>query len=270
MLDKLISLYETYQDQVLNIVFAFVILIIGLWVIKIILKAIDRIMRRQKWEPSLTGFLHSLLGATLKILLIITVLDRLGVQMTSFIAIIGAAGLAVGLALQGSLANFAGGVLLLIFKPFRVGDFIEAQGYSGIVKSIQIFNTIVTTPDNKTVIIPNGAISNGSITNYSTENTRRVDLLFGIDYGDDIASARSVLQQVVKADARILQNPASTIAVSELGDSSVNLVLRVWVKTADYWDVYFNMQEKVKLAFDAHDLHFPFPQTDIHLKTKPE
>ena len=189
----------------------------------------------------------------------------LGVEMTSFIAILGAAGLAVGMALSGTLQNFAGGVMLLIFKPFKVGDFIEAQGYAGVVKEIQIFNTIITTGDNKTIIIPNGGLSTSSMVNYSTMPTRRVDWTFGIGYGDDVDKAKEVLKKLLSEDARILKDPEPFIAVSELADSSVNFVVRAWVNGADYWGVFFDMNEKVYKTFDKEGLNIPYPQMDVHI-----
>jgi small conductance mechanosensitive channel len=192
----------------------------------------------------------------------------LGVETTSFVAILGGAGLAVGLALQGSLANFAGGVLILIFKPFKVGDFIEAQGHSGTVKEIALFNTILNTPDKKTVIIPNGAVSNGSITNYSAEEMRRVDFLFGIGYEDDLKKAKDIIWDELKKDDRILSEPESLVVISELADSSVNITVRVWCKTEHYWPIYFNIIENVKLAFDAASISIPFPQQELHVRMK--
>ena len=189
----------------------------------------------------------------------------LGIQMTSFIAILGAAGLAVGLALQGSLANFAGGVLILLFKPFKVGDFIDAVGFSGTVKEIQVFSTKMTTPDNKTIIIPNGNLANSSMTNYSTQTQRRVDFVFGIGYNDDIKKAKSVINELIYKDERILKDPEPLVVVSELGDSSVNLTVRVWSKSADYWGIFFDMQESVKLKFDEQGISIPYPQQDVHL-----
>jgi small conductance mechanosensitive channel len=188
-----------------------------------------------------------------------------GVAMTSFIAVLGAAGLAVGMALSGTLQNFAGGVMILIFKPFKVGDFIEAQGYAGSVREIQIFNTILKTPDNKTIIIPNGGLSTGSMVNYSAEETRRVDFTFGIGYNDNIDQAKGILSKLIENDTRILKDPAPFIAVSELADSSVNLVVRVWARTADYWGVFFDMTEAVKKTFDNEGVEIPFPQTTLHL-----
>lgn len=199
------------------------------------------------------------------IFVVIAALGQLGIQTASFVAIVGAAGLAIGLALQGSLANFAAGVLILIFRPFKVGDFVEVAGVSGAVQNIQIFTTELHTPDNKKVIVPNGGVISGNITNYSANNTRRVDLVFGIGYSEDIDVAKTLLQTVLAAEPKVLQDPAPTIGVVELADSSVNLVCRPWVNTADYWDVYFNVTEAVKKALDAGGISIPFPQRDLHL-----
>jgi small conductance mechanosensitive channel len=244
---------------------AIVTLIIGLWIIKFLVRIADKGMKRADLDVSLQRFLSSFIGIILKVLLLISVASMVGIATTSFIAILGAAGLAVGLALQGSLANFAGGVLILLFKPFKVGDFIDAQGYMGTVHAIQIFITVLKTPDNKTVIIPNGPLSNGSLTNFSTEPQRRVDMSFGIGYEDDIAKAKEVLNRLVAEESRIIQEPAPQIMVGELGDSSVNFNVRVWCNAADYWGIYFDMQEKVKYAFDKDGISIPFPQRDVHL-----
>lgn len=248
-----------------KIVYAVLTLIIGLWIVKAITNGFAKVMDRRGVDPSLRPFLKSLIGTLLKIMLVITVMTMLGIEMTSFIAILGAAGLAVGMALSGTLQNFAGGVMLLIFKPFKVGDFVEAQGYAGVIKEIQIFNTIMTTGDNKTIIIPNGGLSNGAMTNFSTQATRRVDMSFGIGYGDDIKKAKEVLTSIMAADERIFKDPAAFIAVSELADSSVNFVVRAWVNSADYWGVFFDMQETVKITFDKEGISIPFPQRDIHV-----
>jgi len=248
-----------------KIAYAIITLIIGLWIVKAITKGLSRVMDSRNIDASLKPFLLSLISTLLKIMVVITVMTMLGIEMTSFIAILGAAGLAVGMALSGTLQNFAGGVMLLIFKPFKVGDFVEAQGFAGVIKEIQIFNTIMTTGDNKTIIIPNGGLSNGAMTNYSTQATRRVDMTFGIGYGDDIKKAKEVLASIVAADDRILKDPAAFIAVSELADSSVNFVVRAWVNSADYWGVFFDMQETVKITFDKEGLSIPFPQRDIHV-----
>jgi small conductance mechanosensitive channel len=262
------QLYNFALDFGPKLLGAVITLIIGLWIIKFIVKIANKGMKRANLDLSLQRFLSSFIGVILKILLFISVASMIGIATTSFIAILGAAGLAVGLALQGSLANFAGGVLILLFKPFKVGDFIDAQGYMGTVHSIQIFTTVLKTPDNKTIIIPNGPLSNGSLTNFSTEPQRRVDMSFGIGYDDDIAKAKEVLNRLVTEESRILKEPALQIVVGELGDSSVNFNVRVWCKAADYWGIYFDMQEKVKYAFDKEGISIPFPQRDIHLYQK--
>jgi len=243
-----------------------IVLIIGWWIVGILTKISKSGMKRAKIDESLRHFLASLIGMSLKVLLVITVASMLGIEMTSFVAILAAAGFAIGLALQGSLSNFAGGVLILLFKPFKVGDVIETSGVTGKVKEIQIFNTILNTPDNKKVIMPNGAVSNGTITNFTTEGTRRCDMTFGIGYDDDIKKAKQVLEKIVKADKRILKEPEPQIVVGELGDSSVNFYVRSWVKTADYWGVYFDTMETVKLTFDKNKIGIPYPQMDVHLK----
>ena len=258
---KAMDLLVQYGPKVL---LAIITLIIGLWIIKIVAKAFKKVLGKRKIDKSLESFLVSLVSIILKVLLFISVIGMLGVETTSFVAILAAAGFAIGLALQGSLGNFAGGVLILLFKPFKVGDFIEAQGESGSVKQIQIFNTILTTGDNKRVIIPNGPLSNGNITNYSTEDTRRVDMVFGIGYDDDIKKAKTILEKMVKADSRVLKDKANLVAVGELADSSVNFKVRVWVNSSDYWSVFHDFQENVKLTFDKEGLSIPFPQMDIH------
>jgi len=250
----------------MKIIAAVVALVIGLWVINVMVKTLAKLMEKKNIDPSLRGFINSLAGITLKIMLFITVIGMVGIQMTSFVAILGAAGLAVGMALSGTLQNFAGGVMILIFKPFKVGDFIEAQGYAGTVSEIQIFITVLKTPDNKTIIIPNGGLSTGSMINFSTEQTRRVDFSFGIAYGDDYDTARALLEKLIKQDSRILSNPEPFIALGALADSSVNITVRVWVNSADYWPVFFSMNEVVYKEFDKNGLHIPFPQMDVYLK----
>lgn len=262
ILAKIYDLAVVYGGK---IILAIVVLIIGLWIVKAIVKAFDRMMVKKDTDTSLRPFLKSLVSALLKVMLIISVMSIVGIPMTSFIAILGAAGLAVGLALSGTLQNFAGGVMILTFKPFKVGDFIDAQGYMGTVSQIQIFNTILKTPDNKTIIIPNGGLSTSSMTNFSTEATRRVDFTFGIGYSDDIDKAKAVIEGLVKADSRILKDPAYFIAVSELADSSVNFVVRVWANAGDYWGIHFDLIENVKKAFDKENISIPFPQTDVHV-----
>lgn len=248
-----------------GVAYAILTLIIGLWVIHILTKGLKTFMNKKDLDPSLSTFLGIVVNIMLKILLVITVIDMVGVEVTSFIAILGAAGLAVGLALSGTLQNFAGGVMILILKPFKVGDYIEAQGYSGTVNQVQIFNTILKTPDNRTVIIPNGGLATNSILNYSTEPTRRMDFVFGISYDDDVPKAKQLLEEIAKADDRVLDEPEHMIAVKELADSSVNLLLRVWVKSENYWPLNFDLFEKVKLTFDKEGITIPFPQRDVHL-----
>ncbi|RLD35323.1 MAG: mechanosensitive ion channel family protein [Bacteroidetes bacterium] len=249
----------------LKLIGAIVVLIVGLWVIKAIMKGIRKTMEKRDMDESLKPFLLSMISMLLKIMLVISVLTMLGIQMTSFIAILGAAGLAVGMALSGTLQNFAGGVMILIFNPFKVGDFIEAQGYMGAVKEIQIFITILTTPDNKTVVIPNGGLSTGSLINYSAEPTRRVDWSFGIAYGDDFDKAKDVILNMLKTDERILTDPEPFVALGEMADSSVNITTRAWVKGEDYWGVFFDMNEKYYKEADKHGLSIPFPQLDVHM-----
>jgi len=245
---------------------AVVVLIVGLWLSGVITRWVGRLMKKKELDPSLQPFLRSLISALLKALVIISVLGMAGIEMTSFIAILGAATLAIGMALSGTFQNFAGGVMILIFKPFRDGDFIEAQGYTGTVDEIQIFNTLLKTPDNKIVIIPNGGLSTSSMTNFSKEDTRRVDWVFGIGYGDSADKAKEVLQSLINQDSRILQDPESFIAISELGDSSVNFVVRAWVKGEDYWGVFFDMNENVYKTFAKEGLNIPYPQMDVHIQ----
>jgi len=253
--DMLLSYIYTYG---LNLVAALLTLVAGLWIANTLVNLIKKMLNKSKVDPSLQSFLF-------KIMVYITALGVLGVEMTSFIALLGAAGLAVGLALSGTLQNFAGGVMILFFKTFRVGDFIEAQGYSGTVKEIQIFVTVLTTPDNKTVIMPNGPLATGTLLNYSTQPTRRLDWTFGIAYGDDVDKAYAVLRELVAEDSRILLEPEPLYAVSALADSSVNIVMRAWVNAPDYWGVFFQMNEKVYKRFPAAGLSIPFPQRDVHV-----
>jgi len=261
-MNKAVELGMSYGPKLL---LAVVVLIIGLWIINRFVRLIRAGMEKSNAEPTLARFLANLSSVGLKALLLISVASMIGIETTSFIAVLGAAGLAVGLALQGSLANFAGGVLVLLFRPYKVGDFVEAQGVTGTVSEIQIFNTIMKTPDNKVIIVPNGSISNGIITNFSMEATRRVDFVFGIGYGDDIAKAKSIIERLVKEDSRTLADPAPLIVVSSLGDSSVNITTRVWVNASDYWGMFFDTTERVKLAFEQEGVSIPFPQRDVHL-----
>lgn len=255
----------------INIFFALAIFVIGRIVVGLIMSMFGKVMSKSKYDPMLIDFLKSILNAVLMLFVIVASLNELGVDTTSLVAILGAAGLAIGLSLQDSLKNFAAGVMLLVFKPFKAGDFVEAGGTSGTVKNIGIFTTIMTTPDNKEIIVPNGSIYGDNITNYSAKPTRRVDFVFGIGYGDDLLKAKNVLQQIIAEDPRVLPEPEPRIAVSELGDSSVNFVVRPWVKSEDFWDVKFDITEKVKLRFDEEGISIPFPQMDVHLhREEPE
>ena len=256
ILEKLVEFGSEYG---LKIIGAIIIWIVGSWIIKKILKLTRLGMSKRDYEESLQKFLVNLLGWTLKVLLILAILAKLGVETTSFAAILAAAGLAIGLALQGSLANFAGGVLLMIFKPIKIGDLIEAQGELGSVKEIEIFTTKLLTPQNKLAIIPNGALSNGNIVNYSAEGKLRVDLTFGVSYDSDIKQTKKVLMEVLTSNPKVLQDPAPMVAVSELADSSVNFAVRPWADVADYWDVYFGVHEAGKEALDKAGIEIPFP-----------
>jgi small conductance mechanosensitive channel len=269
--------WENYYDKIVDLILfygpklvgAILVWIIGGFIIKTIVKGFEKLLDNREIDTSLKPFLKGIVNALLKIMLTISVLGMLGIEMTSFIAILGSAGLAVGMALSGTLQNFAGGVMILIFKPFENGDFIEAQGHAGIVSEIQIFNTILKTPDNKTIIIPNGGLSTSSMINYSAEKTRRVDWTFGIGYGDKTNDAKEVLSKLMSEDNRILNSPEPPfIAVSELGDSSVNFAVRAWVKSEDFWGVFFDMNEKVYNTFDREGLNIPYPQMDVHIHNK--
>ena len=262
ILDKVTNMAIEYGPKLIGAILVF---IIGSWVIKMIMKSLSKLLEKRKIDESLKPFLRSIFGMLLRVMLILSVLGLVGIPMTSFVAILGAAGLAVGLALSGTLQNFAGGVMILLFKPFRVGDFIDAQGHTGSVKEIQIFNTILTTPDNKTIIIPNGGLSTSSMTNYSTEPLRRVDWTIGIGYGDSIQKAREVLKKLLEADTRVLKDPEIFIGVAELADSSVNFAVRAWVKAEDYWGVFFDLNEAVYNTFEKEGLNIPYPQMDVHL-----
>ena len=262
LIEKLNEFATNYGMKILA---AIAILIIGRIVVGILTGIVRRLMRRANVDETLIKFVVSLTKIGLMTFVIISAVGALGVQTTSFVAIIGAAGLAVGFALQSSLSNFASGVMLIIFRPFKAGDFVEVSGTSGVIQAISIFNTTLNTPDNKVVIVPNGAITSGNITNYSAQEQRRVDMVFGIGYGDDIKKAKQLLDKILSDDSRVLKDPAPVVAVSELADSSVNFVVRPWVNTADYWGVFFDVTEKVKLTFDQEGISIPFPQSDIHL-----
>ena len=260
------GIYTKVADYGMQFILAIVVLIVGLIVIKWITKGLVRLMKKGNVNPSLIPFLRTMTNILLKVMLVISVMTMVGIEMTSFIAVLGAAGLAVGLALQGTLQNFAGGVMILLFKPYEVGHFIEAQGFMGTVKEIQIFTTVLSTPDNRKVIIPNSPLATGSITNFSAMPTRRIDFSFGIGYGDDIDKAKDILLKMAENDNRVLKedNPPQ-VMVEALGDSSVNLKLRTWVKSEDYWSLFFDVTENVKKQFDTAGISIPFPQSDVHL-----
>ncbi len=262
IIDKAYELILTYGPKIL---LAIIVLVVGLWIINRFTRATRRLMEAREVNVSLIGFVSSLTNIGLKVLLLVSVAGMIGIQTTSFIAILGAAGLAIGLALQGTLANFAGGVMILIFKPYKVGDLIQAQGHLGVVKEVHIFVTVLLSPDNKTIIIPNGAISNGDITNYTTEGTIRVDLTFGIAYEANIKQAKDVLMNVLTSHPKVLKDPVPFVGVSELADSSVNLAVRPYCKPEDYWEVYFDIYEAGKVALDEAEITIPFPQMDVHL-----
>jgi small conductance mechanosensitive channel len=262
ILDKVWTLVTIYG---LKVIAAIVILIIGRWIAKGISKLIRRMMEKGKVDHTVQRFTVNMAYVVLLVFVVLAALSQLGIQTTSFIAILGAAGLAVGLALQGSLSNFAAGFLMIIFRPIRVGDYIEGAGVAGTVEEIQIFTTTLVTPDNKTVIIPNAGLTGGNIVNWTLKGTRRVDMIFGIGYDDDIDKAKQIMADVIAADPRILKDPAPQIALVELGDSSVNFVVRPWVKASDYWGVFMEITEKIKKAFDANGISIPFPQRDVHV-----
>lgn len=259
------QLIELIWEWAPKIVTALVTLLVGLWVIGIITRSIARAMEKREVDPSLRPFLKSVIGTGLKVMLLISVIGMVGIEATSFVAVLGAAGLAVGLALQGTLQNFAGGVIILLLRPYKVGDWVDTGSYAGTVNAIQVFNTFLKTPDNKTIIIPNGVLANSSMTNYSTEPRRRVDFTFGVGYGDSTSKTRETLMELINADERILKDPEPFVAVSELADSSVNFVVRVWVESADYWGVFFDMNENVYNKFNEVGLNIPFPQMDVHV-----
>jgi small conductance mechanosensitive channel len=249
----------------LKVIAAIAVFIIGRWIAKALTKFTEKVMNKRQVDPTVISFVANLLYMALLVFVILAALGQLGIQTTSFIAVIGAAGLAIGLALQGSLSNFAAGFLMIIFRPFKVGDFIEGAGVAGIVEAIHIFTTQLLTPDNKTIIIPNASLTAGNITNYSAKGTRRVDLVFGIGYDDDIDHAKKVISDVLAKEERILKDPAPTIMLVELADSSVNFAVRPWVSAADYWGVYTTLTENIKKSFDAEGISIPFPQRDVHV-----
>jgi small conductance mechanosensitive channel len=266
IIDNLGWLKDKVIEYGIALITAVAIIVIGFWLVKRIKKIMAKFFIKKDFDPSLETFLMSLTSIALRILVIITALSQLGIEMTSFVALLGAAGLAIGMAFSGTLSNLAGGVMILFFKPYKVGDYIEAQGEIGHVKELQIFNTILITLDNKTVIIPNGPLANGNMTNYSTQTNRRVDFVVGIAYGDSYDTAKETLLKFVKEDPRIMDEEDNFIGLGELADSSVNLTLRVWCKTEDYWGVFFTMNERIYKEFGDRGLNIPFPQMDVHVK----
>jgi len=264
---QLVNFFDVHiAPWMLKIAFALAIFIIGQLIAKVISGAIVKLLSHTKLDKILIDFLSSVVRALLLVVVIVAVLDKLGVNTNSLIAMLGAAGIAIGLALQSSLQNFAAGFMLLIFRPFKAGDFVETAGTSGIIDSIGIFSTRLYTGDNKEVIIPNGAIYSGNIINYSSRKTRRVDMVFGVSYEDDIRLAKNIILKLLSEEERILKDPVPQVAVGELAASSVNFVVRPWVKAEDYWSVKFELNEKIKLAFDENNITIPFPQTEISIK----
>ena len=251
----------------LKLVAAIVVLLLGRWVIKLTKKGLTKMILRRNPEPSLASFVMSLVSVLLTFFLIMAIVGILGINTSSLVALLASAGLAIGMALSGTLQNFAGGVMIMLFKPFKVGDFIAAQGYEGRVNSIQIFSTHILTPDNKTVILPNGALSTGPVTNFNKETDRRVDWVFSIAYGDDYDKAKAVLQRLCDADERIMKEPKPIIELIKMNDSSVDITVRARVKPEDYWGVYFKMNELVYKTFPKEGFHFPFPQVDVHVQS---
>lgn len=260
--DKIMDFVLVFGVKVLA---AIVILVVGLWVAKRIKAIFVRVLQKKEVDPTLVGFFSSMLYGALVIFIAIAAISKLGVQTTSFVAVIGAAGLAVGLALQGSLSNFASGVLLILFKPFKAGDVVKAGGELGVVVEVGILTTELKTPDNVKIIMPNSSIMGGAITNISAHPTRRVDMVVGVGYGDDLNKAKQIIEDLLAADERVLKDPAVTVAVSNLGDSSVDFVVRPWVNAADYWAVKFDFTKAVKEKFDEEGISIPYPQTDVHL-----
>ena len=254
-------------DLGINVAIAIAIFYVGKMAISLVVRALHRVMQRQEVDKTLETFVCNIVRMVLLVVVVIAAIGQIGIETTSFIAIFGAAGLAVGLALQGSLSNFAAGVLIVLFRPYRVGHFIEAAGINGVVEQVQILTTVLKTGDNKQVIVPNSQIMNSIITNFSANDTRRVDMVVGVSYDDDLDKVRDTIKDLVAAEDRILDEPACTIAVSALADSSVNFVVRPWVKTSDYWGVMFDLTEAIKKRFDKDGITFPFPQRDVHLHT---
>ncbi len=263
------NIVEIIAGYAFSLLMALLVFLIGKWVARRVTNLLVTVLRKVNgMDETLVKFLENIVYYILMIVVILTAVSELGIETTSFMAILGAAGLAIGLALQGSLGNFASGVMIILFKPFKVGDVITAAGVTGSVKEVSIFNTIMITPDNQKVIVPNAAITSGSITNINANATRRVDLVVGIGYDDDIKKAKTVLNSIVESDQRVLKEKGITVAVSELADSSVNFVVRAWVNTPDYWGVKFDLTENIKVTFDKEGISIPYPQQDLHLHKK--
>lgn len=267
-IDKVQVFLERFMDWGVGIggriIGAVVIFVVGRFLISVIKKMLFKVLQKRHVDAGIQSFIKSLVNILLTVLLIVAVIGKLGVDTTAFAALLASAGVAIGMALSGNLQNFAGGLIILLFRPFKVGDFIEAQGVSGTVREIQIFHTILTTVDNKVIYVPNGALSSGTVTNYSRENTRRVDWVVGVEYGENYDKVEETLRRIIAEDNRILNTPEPFIALTALGASSVNVVIRVWVKSADYWDVYFNMNKKIYAVFNQEGIGFPFPQLTVH------
>ncbi len=263
LMDQAVLMMMEYGPKVL---LALITLLVGLWVIKHLLKITEKGMHRSKTDVTLITFIKNIISWVLKILLLLSVASMVGIETTSFIAIFSAATLAIGLALQGSLSNFAGGVLLLILKPFKISDLIEVQGHIGVVTQIHIFNTVLLSPQNKTIIIPNGPLAGSNIINYTSEGRLRIDLTFGISYDSDIKQAKDAMMKVLASNSKVLKDPEPFVGVSELADNSVNFAVRPWVDVADYWDVFFNTNEDIKIALDKAGITIPFPQLDVHME----
>ena len=267
-LSKVETIIQRLIDWGINagerIIGAIIVFVVGRFIISFLNKLINKLLSKRKIDPSIKTFVRSLSNILLTILLIVAVVSKLGVETTSFAALLASAGVAIGMALSGNLQNFAGGLIILLLRPYKVGDLIESQGITGTVREIQIFHTILTTADNKVIYIPNGALSSGTVTNYSREATRRIEWIVGVEYGEDFEKVKKTIEDILAADGRILTDPAPTIALHALDASSVNVVTRVWVNAADYWDVYFNINKQIYAVFNREGIGFPFPQLTIH------
>lgn len=269
MEENLNEIYILISEKGFSLLAAVAIFIIGKWVLGFFTRGFEKVLKARNVDPTLVDFGRNLLYFAGMSFVVLAALAKMGIQTASFIAVLGAAGLAVGMALQGSLSNFAAGVMIILFRPYTAGDFIDAGGCKGTVKEIQIFNTVLGTPDNVKVILPNSQALSGSITNYSANDTRRVDLVAGVSYQDDVKKAKKVLEEIVSKNPMVLKEPAPTIAVSELADSSVNFVVRPWVKAKDYWAAYFGLTEEIKIGLEANGLTIPFPQQDVYIQSLP-